>query len=119
LATGDHQWIHTKDAGKKGSPFGGPIAHGFLALSLAAFFAQEILPNLEGAKMGVNFGVEKLRFVSPVPVGKNVRMRATLVEAQPLDGAMKGVQNTVRCTIEVENSKKPSLVFDWLTRTYF
>jgi acyl dehydratase len=117
--TGDPQWIHGKDAKKLGSPFGGPIAHGFLVVSLAAYFGQQALPVLDGVKMGVNYGIDKLRFVSPVPVGKNARMRGTLVEVKELDGPMKGLQNTVRCSIEVEGAKKPSLVFDWLTRVYF
>ena len=96
------------------------IPTGFLVLSLAAFFGQEIFPAKEGAKMGVNFGIEKLRFTAPVPVGKRVRMRANLIEVKNLDGGkFKGVQDTIACVLEVEGESKPSVTFHWLTRTYF
>jgi acyl dehydratase len=77
--TGDPQWIHQRDAKEKGSPFGGPIAHGFLVVPLASYLAEGTTPALKGAKMGVNYGIDSLRFVAPVPVGKKIRMRMTLV----------------------------------------
>lgn len=70
--------------------------------------------------MGVNFGIEKLRFTAPVPVGKRVRMRANLIEVKNLDGGkFKGVQDTIACVLEVEGESKASVTFHWLTRTYF
>eukprot|EP01099_Mayorella_cantabrigiensis_P002252 TRINITY_DN199_c0_g1_i2.p1 TRINITY_DN199_c0_g1~~TRINITY_DN199_c0_g1_i2.p1 ORF type:complete len:210 (+),score=54.88 TRINITY_DN199_c0_g1_i2:43-630(+) len=114
--TVDPQWIHQKDAGEKGSPFGGPIVHGFLTLSLIPFLLGQVLPKLEGVRMGVNYGFNKIRFVSPVHVGKSVRIRVTLKAVEEISS---GVQLVLAVTVDVEGSKKPSVVMEWLTRMYF
>ncbi len=112
-ATGDHQWIHVDvERAKAESPFGGPIAHGYLTLSLS----NELLPQIvevQGISMGVNYGVDKIRFPSPVPVGSRVRAGAELVEVSDVPG---GLQTLVRITIEVEGASKPACVIDSLSR---
>ena len=98
-ATGDHQWIHVDpERAKKESPFGGPIAHGYLTLSLIPSLLPMLVPQIveiTGFRMGVNYGTEKVRFPSPVPVGSRVRAGATLDSATPIDG---GVQVDVTVT---------------------
>src|SRR5579871_6642826 len=84
-ATGDHQWIHVDVERAKEGPFGGPIAHGFLTLSLAPSLLHDVYA-VEGVKMGVNYGLNKLRFPSPVPVGSKVRAGAALKEVTEIDG---------------------------------
>ena len=112
-ATGDHQWIHVDpERAKKESPFGGPIAHGYLTLSLGPNLAPQIM-RVEGIKMGVNYGCNKVRFPSPVPVGSKLRGRGELIEAKEVPG---GVQATIRVTIEREGSDKPAAVVEALTR---
>ena len=87
-ATGDHQWIHVDpERAKKESPFGGPIAHGYLTLSLIPSLMPQII-EITGFRMGVNYGTEKVRFPSPVPVGSRVRAGATLDSADPIDGGI-------------------------------
>ena len=114
-ATGDHQWIHVDpERAAKESPFGGPIAHGYLTLSLLPSLMPQILETT-GFRMGVNYGTEKVRFPSPVPVGSRVRAGATLDSATPFDG---GVQMVVTVTVEVEGAPKPSMVATTLTRRY-
>ena len=114
-ATGDHQWIHVDpERAKRESPFGGPIAHGYLTLSLLPMLMPQIL-EVSGFRMGVNYGTEKVRFPSPVPVGSRVRAGATLDSATPFDG---GIQIVVTVTVEVEGASKPSLVATTLTRRY-
>jgi acyl dehydratase len=114
-ATGDHQWIHVDpERAAKESPFGGPIAHGYLTLSLLPMLMPQILETT-GFRMGVNYGTEKVRFPSPVPVGSRVRAGATLDSATPFDG---GVQMVVTVTVEVEGAAKPSMVATTLTRRY-
>ena len=114
-ATGDHQWIHVDpERARKDSPFGGPIAHGYLTLSLLPLLMPQIL-EVRGFRMGVNYGTEKVRFPAPVPVGSRVRAGATLDSATPIDG---GVQMTVTVTVEVEGADKPSMVATTLTRRY-
>jgi acyl dehydratase len=95
--TGDPQWIHQRDAKEKGSPFGGPIAHGFLVVALASYLAEGTTPGLQGTKMGVNYGLDSLRFVSPVPVGKRIRMRMTLVCHCDLDPSRARNMSVVCC----------------------
>ena len=114
-ATGDHQWIHVDpERAKKESPFGGPIAHGYLTLSLIpALLPQVLVPT--GFKMGVNYGCEKVRFPSPVPVGSKVRMGAELLSADDIAG---GAQVSMRFTFEVEGAPKPSCVADIIFRYY-
>jgi acyl dehydratase len=114
-ATGDHQWIHVDvERAKAESPFGGPIAHGYLTLSLLPMLLPQIV-EMAGFRMGVNYGTEKVRFPSPVPVGSRVRAGATLDSATPFDG---GVQVNVTVTIEVEGGSKPAMVATTVTRRY-
>jgi len=114
-ATGDDQWIHVDvERATKESPFGGPIAHGYLTLSLIPALLPQIV-EIEGFRMGVNYGTEKVRFPSPVPVGSRVRAGATLDSATPFDG---GVQMNVTVTVEVEGSSKPAMVATSVSRRY-
>lgn len=113
--THDHQWIHIDvERAKKESPFGGPVAHGYYTLSLAPYLMDQIW-TVEGIRMGVNYGLNKLRFPSPVPVGKRVRARATLDNAEDVTG---GMQVTVGLTFEVEGSSKPACVAEGVYRFY-
>jgi acyl dehydratase len=115
-ATGDHQWIHVDpERAKKESPFGGPIAHGYLTLSLLPSLLPRIL-EITGFRMGVNYGTEKVRFPSPVPVGSRIRAGATLDSATPFDG---GVQMNVTVTVEIEGADKPAMVATTVSRRYF
>jgi acyl dehydratase len=113
-ATGDHQWIHVDVERAKAGPFGGPIAHGYLTLSLAPTLMAEIL-TVEGIAMGVNYGLNKLRFPSPVPVGSKVRASATLAG---LDDVAGGAQATIDATFEIEGGSKPVCVAQLVFRYY-
>jgi acyl dehydratase len=113
-ATGDHQWIHVDPERAKSGPFGGPIAHGYLTLSLAPMLMNEIL-RVDGISMGVNYGLDKLRFPSPVPVGSKVRMGATLAGVEEIAG---GAQVTIDMVFEVEGKDKPSCVAQAVYRYY-
>src|SRR3954451_18188138 len=106
-ATGDHQWIHVDVQRAKEGPFGGPIAHGYLTLSLVIPLFGEIL-KVEGVKMGVNYGLEKVRFPSPVRVGSKIRLVATLVSVEQLAG--RSAQGVYDFTVEVDGSTKPACV---------
>jgi acyl dehydratase len=105
-ATGDHQWIHVDVERAKAGPFGGPIAHGYLTLSLAPVLMAEVA-RVDGVAMAVNYGLNKLRFPSPVPVGSLVRMGASLAGLDEIRG---GVQCTMDLTFEVEGQDKPACV---------
>ena len=112
-ATGDHQWIHVDvERAKAESPFGGPIAHGYLTVSLSNLFLPQIV-EVRGVSMGVNYGTDKVRFPSPVPVGSRVRGGAELIDVTEISG---GVQTLIRITIEVEGAPKPACVIDSLSR---
>ena len=113
-ATGDHQWIHVDPERAKSGPFGGPIAHGYLTLSLAPSLIPEIV-QVHGFSMGVNYGCEKVRFPSPVPVGANLRAGAELVGVDDVAG---GVQVAMKLTFEVEGASKPSCVAEVVYRYY-
>ncbi|MHB1929581.1 MAG: MaoC family dehydratase [Acidimicrobiales bacterium] len=113
-ATGDHQWIHVDVPRAEAGPFGGPIAHGYLTLSLAPVLLGEILV-VDGISMGVNYGLNKLRFPSPVPVGSRLRAGAELAGVERFDG---GAQVTLRTTFEVEGATKPSCVAEIIFRYY-
>ena len=115
-ATGDHQWIHVDVERAKTGPFGGPIAHGFLTLSLAPGLLKEVW-LMEGAKMGVNYGLNKVRFPSPVPVGSRVRAGAALKEVTDVGGG--GMQLVLEATFEVEGAEKPACVAELVFRYYF
>jgi acyl dehydratase len=112
-ATGDHQWIHV-DVGraKAESPFGGPIAHGYLTLALTNLFLPQLF-EVRGVSAGVNYGTGKVRFPAPVSVGSRIRARADLAACDEVPG---GVQTTVVITIEVEGSVKPACVVESLSR---
>ena len=113
-ATDDHQWIHTDPQRAKAGPFGGPVAHGYLTLSLVVPFSEELL-QVEGVGTKVNYGLDRVRFPAPVPVGSRVRMAATVREVVPVAG---GYQLTVDATIEVDGGAKPAVVATWLARFY-
>lgn len=113
-ATDDHQWIHVDAEKAKTGPFGTTIAHGFLTLSLLPKLVQGVY-RVEGVKMGVNYGMNKVRFTSPLPVGSRVRAKVDLTDVSDITG---GVQLTLGVTVEVEGSDKPALVAEWLTRQY-
>jgi acyl dehydratase len=113
-ATGDHQWIHIDVERAKAGPFGGPIAHGYLTLSLAPVLLAGVL-RVDGVAMGVNYGANKVRFPSPVPVGSNVRLGAKLLGVEDVTG---GKQVTIEATFEVEGAAKPSCVAELLFRYY-
>ena len=114
-ATGDHQWIHVDvERAKAESPFGGPIAHGYLTLSLLAPLSAQVLLVTDTA-MGVNYGLNKVRFPSPVPVGSKVRLSATLKNVEEVAG---GLQLTLSATIEREGGDKPVLIAEPVYRYY-
>jgi acyl dehydratase len=114
-ATADHQWIHIDvERAKKESPFGGPIAHGFLTLSLLVPLVAQVLTVTDVA-MGVNYGLNKVRFPAPVPVGSKVRARVTLQNVEEVAG---GLQLTQAVTIEREGGEKPVCIAEWVVRQY-
>ncbi|MEW6642743.1 MAG: MaoC family dehydratase [Pseudomonadota bacterium] len=116
--TEDHQFIHVDPArAARETPFGGTIAHGFLSLSLMSVFAYEVLPSIEGTRMSVNYGFDKLRFVSPVRAGSRVRGRFTLAEATLR--APNELLSRTHVTVEIEGGEKPALVADWLGLLFF
>lgn len=115
-ATEDHQWIHLdSERAKSQSPFGSTIAHGFLTLSLLPRLAADAFTVRGDFKMGINYGLNRLRFVSPVPSGARVRARFTLGAAEDVQG---GTQLTWQVTVEIEGGQKPALVAEWLVRYY-
>ncbi|MEI2707001.1 MAG: MaoC family dehydratase [Ilumatobacteraceae bacterium] len=111
-ATGDHQWIHVDVERAKDGPFGGPIAHGYLTLSLSNLFLPQIL-RVDGVDLGLNYGANKIRFMTPVKVGERVRGGGELVEVTDVPG---GVQTLIRITIEIEGNPKPACVIESLSR---
>lgn len=113
-ATDDHQWIHVDPERAKDGPFGGAIAHGFLSLALAVKFWSELF-DVTGVTTRVNYGLDKVRFVSPVKVGARVRMNAVIDEVAEVRG---GYQFAVDQTIEIEGADKPAVVARGLYRFY-
>jgi acyl dehydratase len=114
-ATGDHQWIHVDvERATAESPFGGPIAHGYLTLSLVNLFLPDLV-TVEEFSMGVNVGLEKVRFTSPVPSGARIRGRGEIVAVTEEKG---GVQAVVRVTVEVEGSDRPACIADTISRFF-
>ena len=114
-ATDDHQWIHVDpERAKRESPYGGPIAHGYLTLSLVPSLLPQIV-EMGGFRMGVNYGTEKVRFPAPVPVDSRVRAGATLAAATPFDG---GITVSIDVTIEIEGASKPAMVGTVVYRRY-
>jgi acyl dehydratase len=116
-ATLDHQWIHVDvERAKRESPFKAPIAHGFLTLSMLAYFMGQAVGIKSGLRMGVNYGMNKVRFVSPVRVGSNIRARFVLQSLKEVDS--NGVEASYNATIETEGSERPACVAEWLVRYY-
>jgi acyl dehydratase len=113
-ATHDHQWIHVDPARAADGPFGTTIAHGFLTLSLLPELVQQVYA-VEGVAMGVNYGVDRLRFTAPVRAGSRVR---AVVELEDVVDVAGGVQLTLGVTVELEGSERPALVAHWLVRRY-
>jgi len=113
-ATGDHQWIHVDPVRAKTGPFGGPIAHGYLTLSLIPVLLGGVM-KVDGVAMGVNYGTNKVRFTSPVPVGSEIRAGATLASVEEVAG---GVQVALDVVVEVEGAPKPSCVAQVVFRYY-
>jgi len=114
----DHQFIHIDpERAKRETPFGSTVAHGFLTMSLLSIMSYEVMPVIEGTTMGVNYGFDKLRFISPVRAGSRVRGRFVLAEAKLRKE--KELQSRTNVTIEIEGEGKPALVADWLGLIYF
>jgi acyl dehydratase len=114
-ATNDHQWIHVDVERATAGPFGGPIAHGYLTLSLGPGLWTQIV-EITGFSMGVNYGANKVRFPAPVPVGANVRLGLKLLALEEVAG---GVQFTLEFTFECEGASKPSCVAEIIFRQYY
>jgi acyl dehydratase len=112
--TGDHQWIHVDTERAKETPFGGTIAHGYYTLSLAPMFSEQVM-KFEGFAMAINYGLNKVRFPAPLPVGSKVRMTAKLADVEPIQG---GAQITLQLTFEQEGGEKPVCVAETLARVY-
>ena len=116
-ATGDHQFIHINEEAAKMTPFGGTIAHGFLTLSLMPVMsAKSDMPKMEGVKMGVNYGGNKTRFLSPVRSGKRVRGHFKLLEM--IEKRPGQWQQTMELTVEIEGEEKPALMAEWITMLF-
>jgi len=114
-ATDDHQWIHVDVERAKQGPFGAPIAHGYLTLALVNHFLPQLV-SVPTAKMGVNYGCNKVRFPAPVPAASRVRARGEITEVEPI---ADGVQVVVRVTVELERGGKPACVADTVSRYLF
>jgi acyl dehydratase len=113
-ATGDHQWIHVDPEQAKAGPFGTTIAHGYLTLSLLPVASGEVVPS-SGGRMGINYGVNRVRFPAPVPVGSRVRTTFELKEFEQIEG---GTQATFVATVEREGQEKPVCVAETIVRSY-
>ena len=113
-ATGDHQWIHVDPVRAAAGPFGATIAHGFLTLSLLPLMSESAF-DIGDVRMGVNYGLNRVRFPAPVPVGSRLRAHFKLIAFEPLDG---GAQTTVEVTVEREGSAKPVCVAEAVSRRY-
>ena len=111
-ATDDHQWIHIDPERAAHGPFGGTIAHGLLTLSLLPYFTHHLY-TVDNVAMAINYGYNKVRFITPVRVGSKIRARAQIAKVDQLDGA---VQATVTVTVEIEGSDKPAAVAESIVR---
>jgi len=119
-ATGDHQYIHVDPERAKTTFFGGTVAHGYLTLSLIPYLGGKRASGVKislGGRMGVNYGLNRVRFISPVRVGKRIRMRSKLMNVEEIGD--RAVQMTSEQTIEVEGEEKPACIAETLGRTYF
>ncbi len=115
-ATDDHQWIHIDKEKAAAGPFGGTIAHGFLTLSLTVALTSQVELDVGTPRMAINYGLEKVRFPAPVPVGSRIRARVTLVSVSDVQG---GIQTNRQVVIEVEGSAKPAMVAETVSRYYY
>jgi acyl dehydratase len=118
-ATLDHQFIHVDPEAAKDTPFGGTIAHGFLTLSLMVHLTNSVptgMPEFEGKAMGINYGLNKVRFLSPVPVGSRIRATWVLAAAELKGNA---IDNTELVTVELEGSEKPAMIAEFIRRTVY
>lgn len=111
--TKDHQFIHIDPEAAAKTPFGTTIAHGFLSLSMLAYLASDSTVGVEGVVMGINYGFDKVRFLSPVKVNSKIRARVTLAEVTEKPGNRILMKNSI--TVEIEGEKHPALIADWLT----
>jgi len=114
-ATGDHQFIHVDPEAAANTPFGGTIAHGFLTLSLVSKFAAEVMPRLEGAVMGINYGLNKVRFLAPVKTGQSLRGRFTLLKVE--ERKPGEILSTFSVTMEIQGENTPACVIELLGLT--
>jgi acyl dehydratase len=115
-ATGDHQWIHVDPERAAQGPFGTTIAHGFLTLSLLIKFIEEVRPSSGEFRMGINYGVNRVRFPAPVPVGSKLRAHFEILEVSDVEG---GIQVVTKGTVEREGGEKPVCVAESIGRHYF
>jgi acyl dehydratase len=114
----DHQFIHIDpERAKRETSFGATVAHGFLTMSLLSIMSYEVMPVIENTTMGVNYGFDRLRFISPVRAGSRVRGRFTLIEAKLRKP--KELQSRTSVTVEIEGEEKPAIVADWIGLIYF
>lgn len=114
--TGDHQFIHVNPELARQTPFGTTIAHGYLTLSLLSRMAYDVLPGIEGTKMGVNYGLNSVRFLAPVKSGKRVRGHFTMKDASERSPGV--IQTVTEVTVEIEGEEKPALAAEWVTLAY-
>ncbi|MEA1903486.1 MAG: MaoC family dehydratase [Actinomycetota bacterium] len=115
-ATEDHQFIHVDEEMAKQTPFGGTIAHGFLTLSLSVALGADVPLDVGNFKMAINYGLDKVRFPAPVPVGSRIRQRVSLTGVEAVPGGIHVVQTM---TTEIEGQEKPAMVAERLTRLYY
>jgi acyl dehydratase len=115
-ATDDHQWIHVDREKAAAGPFGGTIAHGFLTLSLTVTLTGQVEMDVGSPVMAINYGLEKVRFPAPVPVGSRIRARVGLVSVSDVQG---GIQVNRQVTIEVEGTEEPGMVAETVSRYYY
>ena len=115
-ATDDHQWIHVDPVTAAAGPFGGTIAHGFLTLSLTVTLSAQVELDVGSPRMALNYGLEKVRFPAPVPVGSRIRARIGLVSVTDVEG---GIQVNRQVVIEVEGGEKPAMVAETVSRYYY
>ena len=114
--TEDQQFIHVDIDKAKATPFGGTITHGFLTLSMLSVMAEEAIPLVQGLIHSVNYGFDRIRFISPVSAGKRIRGRFELIA---IDVKAGEITQTLKVTVEIEGSDKPALVAEWISRHYF
>ncbi|WP_250463836.1 MaoC family dehydratase [Microbulbifer litoralis] len=108
----DRQFIHVDPEAARKTPFGGTIAHGFLSLSLLSYFAEQLQIAIDGVQMGVNYGLDKVRFINPVKVDSRVRVRAKILDIQEKKPAQYQIK--LEATMEIEGEEKPALIAEWL-----